>query len=179
MKSNENSKEKNKVPKVILALSAIIFLVIALDFGLFWRMESNPPSQHQENDQSQHLSTIPLKISTSTGTYDFVVEVAKTQAEKGKGLMFRRNLAENEGMLFVFDKSSIQNFWMKDTYLSLDIIFLDDQKKVVNFSQSTVPLQTYPTYGSVGLSKYVLEAPSGTVNRIGLRTNDQFFFEED
>lgn len=104
------------------------------------------------------------------------VEVASSQAERSLGLMYRRELGEHEGMFFIFPDESERSFWMKNTYLSLDIIFLDRELKVVNCAERAVPLTETPRK-STGPAQYVLEVPAGTAARWSLKPGDQAVME--
>jgi uncharacterized protein len=89
------------------------------------------------------------------------IELANTTSEREKGLMNRNLLCEKCGMLFVFEESSQLNFWMKNTIISLDIIFIDTNGKVVQIHPNTTPLKLAPTYDSSQPAKYVLETNAG------------------
>lgn len=115
------------------------------------------------------------------------VELATTSAEQQKGLSARTFLAENEGMLFVFDKSGIYPFWMKDMRFAIDIIWLapSDVEGIaeVVYIKKDARLELYPeTYGAKNeqglplLSKYVLEVVSGFSDKNNLKVGDKALF---
>ncbi len=91
------------------------------------------------------------------------VEIADTPEERATGLMYRESLGEDEGMLFVFDKPEEVGFWMKNTKLTLDMIFIDENLKVVTIYEDVQPCRNIVclTYGSQGEVKYVLEVNGG------------------
>jgi uncharacterized membrane protein (UPF0127 family) len=93
----------------------------------------------------------------------FEVELAASEGERAEGLMFREHLDENKGMLFVFMESGVHNFWMKNTLISLDIIWISDDKRVVHIERDVPPCveDVCPSYGSEKESNYVLEVNSG------------------
>lgn len=104
------------------------------------------------------------------------VEVADTPDRRRKGLMFRRLLPLNTGMLFIFENDDVQAFWMKNTLLPLDMIFLNREKVIVGIIQSAVPQTLEPR--SVGLpSRYVLEVVGGFSREHGLKVGQQLRFE--
>ena len=106
----------------------------------------------------------------------FRVEVADTAEERRWGLMYRRELGTDEGLLFVFPDERDQSFWMKNTPLSLDIIFMDRHRRVVGIIHDTVPFSTR----SVGVgvpSRYVLEVRAGLARRNGIAEGDVARFE--
>ena len=100
------------------------------------------------------------------------VELALTPAAQERGLMYRRDLAEDAGMLFVFGESVEHPFWMKNTPLSLDMIFIGDDRRIVGIVENAAPFTT--TSRSVGApSRYVLEVHAGFARRHGLHAGDQ------
>ncbi len=106
----------------------------------------------------------------------FRVEVADTEAKRRWGLMYRSELGADEGMLFVFPGEKDQSFWMKNTPLSLDIIFMDSRRRVVGIVRETVPFSTRSV--SVGVpSRYALEVRAGTARRNGIAVGDAARFD--
>jgi len=95
----------------------------------------------------------------------FDVELAKTQQEHELGLMFRKELKKNRGMLFVFETEDFYSFWMKNTFISLDIIWMDEAGEVVFISKDNkLCIENYcPLIQSDKKAKYVLELNSGSV----------------
>lgn len=105
----------------------------------------------------------------------FSIELAVSQAEKEKGLMFRDNLKDDEGMLFIYDKEGVYSFWMKNTKIPLDIIWIDNDGKVVFISGNTQPCRSdiCPSINPGLDAKYVLEINGGVAQKIGLKVNDK------
>ena len=99
------------------------------------------------------------------------VEIASTPEERQKGLMFRKHLGENEGMLFVFDKEKILSFWMKDTYIPLSIAFIDKNYVIVNIFDMK-PFSLKPVVSTLKC-KYALEVNRGFFNRCGIEVGDK------
>jgi len=107
----------------------------------------------------------------------FEVEIVKTQAEKAKGLMFRKSLEEDKGMLFVFDKEGIYSFWMKNTLIPLDIIWINSNKEVVYIEHNAQPCEEI--CGSLSPSKnskYVLEINGGIAERLNMNIESKLEF---
>ena len=113
-----------------------------------------------------------LVIESATGRHAFTVEVADTPEERARGLMFRRTLGANRGMLFDYRHVRPAAMWMKNTILPLDILFIAADGRVVNIAQYTVPgsLDTIPSHGPV---RAVLEINAGTVARLGIAPDDR------
>ncbi|MEZ5365833.1 MAG: DUF192 domain-containing protein [Bryobacterales bacterium] len=101
-------------------------------------------------------------------------ELAATAAERARGLMFRPVLDAAKGMLFLFDTSNIYLFWMLNTLVPLDILWMNEDREVQFISADTPPCQTQvcPTYGPNIASRYVLELAAGEAQRRGLAEGD-------
>jgi len=121
---------------------------------------------------AQEATLEPLEIATSTGLHSFSVEVMRTDEQRARGLMNRRFMAQDRGMLFDFKREEPVAMWMKNTYLSLDMVFIDKSGKVVNIAENTEPLseRIIPSAGPV---LAVLELNAGTARRIGLKPGDR------
>ena len=108
----------------------------------------------------------------------FYVEIADTTEKQTKGLMNRENLDENRGMLFIFDNEGIYSFWMKNTLIPLDIIWLNENKEVVFIKNNAQPCEeeNCPSIKPDKEAKYVLEINGGMVDKIGLKIGDYLTF---
>jgi uncharacterized membrane protein (UPF0127 family) len=89
------------------------------------------------------------------------VELCRTDAERARGMMFRQSLAPGKGMLFLFERPERIKFWMKNTYIPLDMIFIDEAKRVVYVEENAEPLTLQGRGPSDVDSRYVLEVPGG------------------
>lgn len=114
----------------------------------------------------------PLEIITKSGVQVFSVEYAKTDDERAKGLMFRKELAEGAGMLFDFSPEQPVAMWMKNTYVSLDMIFIAGDGRIIRIAENTVP-ESLATIASGGPAKGVLEVVAGTAKKLGIRPGDR------
>jgi len=110
----------------------------------------------------------PVAVIRGPGAaVEISLEVAATPAERERGLMYRRSLAEGRGMLFVFDADGNQSFWMKNTLIPLDLLFIARDGTVVGIHANATPLSTANI--AVGKpSRYVLEVPGGWAARHGI-----------
>lgn len=102
------------------------------------------------------------------------LEVASTTEAKNKGLMNRESLEPNTGMIFIYSQPRILQFWMKDTLIPLDIIFLDETLEIVTIHQETEPNQTQERYSSYEPSQYVIEMKGGWTKTNSVQVGDQF-----
>lgn len=105
------------------------------------------------------------------------VEIADDDSSRAKGLMFRDSLGRNAGMLFIFRSEQPRAFWMKNTRIPLDIIYMDRDFRVVSISANTPPCRSRsgrcPPYPSAGPAQYVLEINGGRAAELGLEIGDQ------
>lgn len=112
----------------------------------------------------------PLKITLSINGRPLYVEVARTEAQRRKGLMNRDNLVWNEGMLFVFEEERLLSFWMKNTKIPLAIAFIDKDGKVTDiFDMEPYSLESIT---STGMCRFALEVNRGFFNESGLSAGD-------
>lgn len=113
------------------------------------------------------LEIIPLTVSHNGREHRFRVEVARTAAEQAKGLMFRTELADDEGMLFPRNPPRFASFWMKNTVIPLDIIFVGTDGRISNIAAMTTPysLESIP---SEGVATAVLEIRGGRAAELGI-----------
>lgn len=125
---------------------------------------------------SQRLQTGGLAIETQGGNrYVFEVELALTPEQQQKGLMFRESLPPNGGMLFVFPQAREASFWMKNTPLSLDIIFIRDDGTIANIAERTEPFSE-KSIPSDGIVRGVLEVNGGTTAQLSIAAGDRVVF---
>ena len=117
------------------------------------------------------LTVIPLTVTTASGAHVFQVEVASTPAEQARGLMFRSVMGADEGMIFPMNPPRPTAFWMKNTVIPLDIIFIGPDRKVLNVAANAVPYDLAPL-PSDGDAAGVLELVGGRAAQIGLKPGD-------
>ena len=109
----------------------------------------------------------------------FTVEIAQKEEELMRGLQSRESLKEDGGMLFIFPKNGVYGFWMKDTLLALDMIWLDEHKRVIYIAANVPPCQKdpCPTYGPFEETRYVLEINAGLAKKSNISITDQAQFD--
>jgi hypothetical protein len=113
-----------------------------------------------------------LEIASKNGVHAFSVEMAVTEPEREKGLMFRKKLPEGNGMLFDFHREQEVGFWMQNTYIPLDMIFIRGDGRILRIAENTEPLSTriIPSNGPV---RAVLEVIGGTARKFGIAPGDR------
>ena len=112
------------------------------------------------------------RFETARGTAEVALEIADTPPARNRGLMYRDNLPDGRGMLFVFDDDADHSFWMKNTLIPLDMIFISADHRIIGVRANATPLST----ASIGVdapSRYVLEVPGGWAARHGVGTGDR------
>ena len=107
----------------------------------------------------------------------FNVEVAKTIEERRTGLMYRKKLLNNEGMLFIFPREKIIQLWMKNTYIPLDVIFISENKVIVDIKKNMEKLSETIVKSKVK-SRYALEFNAGLINKLDIKIGDKVLFNE-
>lgn len=124
------------------------------------------------NPVAHAASVQPLEIATKSGVRVFSVEMATTEEEKQTGLMYRKELADGKGMLFDFSPEQQISMWMKNTYISLDMIFIRADGRILRIAENTEPHST-KIISSGGLARGVLEVAAGTAQKYGIQPGDR------
>ena len=155
-------------------LRAVCLSVLVL-FGCDEAAEQGYPRAHNNPTKGEVQDTLPLSqltILSGDNEHTFTVELADNANSRRIGLMNRRDMADDHGMLFDFGETRYVSMWMANTYLSLDMIFIDRQGMVRSIAKNTVPLST--THIGSGAPVYsVLEVNAGIADRLGLKPGDR------
>ncbi|PKN80723.1 MAG: hypothetical protein CVU48_00900 [Candidatus Cloacimonetes bacterium HGW-Cloacimonetes-1] len=155
--------------KVLLVLCCTLCLI---------SLTACPKQIHETQEQpaSQYTFTKDgsLTIHDSHGTELglFDIEIASTVIKRQIGLMYRESMESNQGMLFEFDEIDTHGFWMKNTYLPLDIIFIDADKNIVEIAENTTPFSEETIIPQKPI-KYVLELKSGTSKQMNIQAGNK------
>lgn len=129
--------------------------------------EATQAARHPESG----LQVIPLTVTSDGKVHRFRVELAETRDEQQMGLMFRTELGPHEGMIFPSVPQTARSFWMKNTPLPLDIIFVGVDGRILNIAANTTPYSTDSVY-SVGVTSGVLELAGGRAAELGIEPGD-------
>jgi uncharacterized protein len=116
--------------------------------------------------------TETLEIASKTGVHPFSVELAVTDEQRARGLMFRKEVPEGYGMLFDFKRDQDVSMWMENTYVSLDMIFIRADGRIARIAQNTEPLSRN-IVSSGGPVRAVLEVVAGTASKLGIQAGDR------
>ena len=115
---------------------------------------------------------MPLTIRSGTRSHRFTVEVARTREEQAQGLMFRESLAGDRGMIFPFDPPQNASFWMRNTLIPLDMIFIRTDGTIARIAANTVPHSLEPVSGGEPVAA-ILEIRGGRSAELGIREGDR------
>ena len=148
-----------------LAFGALVLIWVAGPISSLWAGEP------------QSLPLTPLTIERADGSsHSFQVEVAVTPRERAIGLMYREYLAADRGMLFDFGASGFRSFWMKNTYVSLDMLFIDADGVIFQIETETTPLSLEPITSNAP-ARAVLELQGGLAAFLGIMPGDRVIHE--
>jgi uncharacterized protein len=144
---------------------ALAFLLLPLA-----ACSSGSTTQAQTTEVSDDFHAV---IHTATGDYDFTIEIADTPQEQSRGLMYRQSLAPDAGMLFDYGTEQKVAFWMQNTFIPLDMVFIGADGIVKHIHENAKPMDptSIPSKFPV---RFVLEIPGGRAAEIGLKDGDKF-----
>ena len=123
------------------------------------------------------FSNEKIEVSIYNKNITFNVEIAKTIEERRTGLMYKKKLLNNEGMLFIFPREKIIQLWMKNTYIPLDVIFISENKVIVDIKKNMEKLSETIVKSKVK-SRYALEFNAGLINKLDIEIGDKVLFNE-
>ncbi|MDA3860174.1 MAG: DUF192 domain-containing protein [Melioribacteraceae bacterium] len=175
-KKNHNSKNGfTKIVSVVIILSFVIFLVLY-----------NLPQTQKNGNATVKTSSIKfnkdgeLTFQSKDGIYisKIDIEIADDDDKRTKGLMDRLSMKEYQGMLFIFPYETIQSFWMKNTVLSLDIIFVNRDNEIVTIHQHAVPFDI-GQYASTKPASRVVEVNAGYTELYGINVGDKIVWRRN
>ncbi len=149
----------------------LIFLMGILVFHISCREETKVVKTISVGFEKEGELTI-IKAKTDSIVAQLDIEIADSEYETQTGLMYRANMEENQGMLFVFPDVALHSFYMKNTQLSLDILFIDNNLQLVSFHENTVPFSEAGISSKVPV-QYVLEINAGLIKKWGLEIGDR------
>jgi uncharacterized membrane protein (UPF0127 family) len=157
---------------IVIARFLSLFLVVA---ALSWNSAAPLPAA-----AAQPLAASEVVIVSGEERHTFSVEMAETPEQRERGLMYRHELAADAGMLFDFQVAQRVAFWMKNTFIPLDMVFIGADGRIVRIAERTVP-KSLMANASGAPVRAVLEVNGGTTSRLGIRPGDRVIhpiFEE-
>ncbi|MBD1847560.1 DUF192 domain-containing protein [Cyanobacteria bacterium FACHB-63] len=130
------------------------------------------------NTSRQEAQILPVTAQVQIGRETISLEVAKTPEQRSRGLMYRTELASDRGMLFLFETTERLSFWMKNTLIPLDIVFLKDGEVRQTATAVPCPTEPCPVYSSQTPVNQVLELPAGRIRALGIKVGDRLIFQD-
>lgn len=174
-----------KKKKETIGAIAVLAIVMIVSFIIYLL----PKSEYQtgkstEEKKMQNENPFPFN---KQGELSFIgkgdkiissidIEIAKTDESRQQGLMFRTSMEEKQGMLFIFEYEDMQSFWMKNTILPLDILFVNAKKEIVKIHRNTMPFQESPGYESGSPAQYVVEVNAGYCDKYKITEGNKITF---
>lgn len=156
-----------------LSIFSLVFL-FACDSSTKKKKPNQVITQKPKVVKTQDL--IFVQAATKDSIKTIQVEVADNPETREKGLMHRSDISYEEGMIFIFDESEPRAFWMKNTPISLDILFLDESFEIVSIAKFTLPYSE-ESIPSDAASKYVVEVKAGFCDNFGIKKGDKIVFQ--
>jgi uncharacterized membrane protein (UPF0127 family) len=147
-------------------------LLAVLLLGTSSACSAQPQQTAPVRSESSGLETVPLTIRSGGREHRFQVEVARTVDEQAKGLMFRQALAPDRGMIFPFSPPRPASFWMKNTLIPLDMVFIRADGTIASIAVNTVPHSLDPVSSGEPVAA-VLELPGGRTAELGIKAGDR------
>lgn len=151
-------------------LGAALILLAACSPHPGGESQASTPARAERHAVSG-LPVIPLTVTSGGHQFKFRVEVARTEAEQERGLMFRTAMGADEGMIFPMQPARQTAFWMKNTVIPLDIIFIGRDRRILNIAAIAIPYDERPL-PSAGLASGVLELNGGRAAALGFKQGD-------
>lgn len=152
--------------------------LMAMSYILPYITKANQPEIKIEPNEPSFSHEGNLSIFKKNGALisSLEIEFAQGEIETSLGLMYRKSMAQNRGMLFIFPEEQMRSFWMKNTYIALDIIYIDSKKQIVSISKNAMPLSEI-SRPSEAPAQYVLEVNAGVCDKLGLEAGDYITYE--
>ncbi|MCH8986811.1 DUF192 domain-containing protein, partial [Patescibacteria group bacterium] len=145
-----------------LASFLLIFAIVSMSIFLLREMVLQ---------NSSHDTEIPTRLSINGAEIE--IELADTLEKRVRGLSGRDKLLKNQGMLFIFDKPNFHSIWMKDMRFALDIIWIDEEWRVIDITKNALPESFPQTFRPISPAKYILEVNAGFTEKNRIRIGNQ------
>lgn len=179
--SKRKLKKPNQSKGIKKRIYQIVVLIVAVAFILFFIFPN--PFMNKDKNENKNLSGFSafefkkegeLTFSNVDGQFitQINIEIADDDSRRTTGLMYRDNMEENQGMFFIFPNEGYQSFWMRNTVLSLDILFVNSQNEIVTIHKNTVPFDE-SSYPSTKPAIYVVEVNAGFTEKHNIDVGDQ------
>ncbi len=173
------AKKNNRLIQIVTGIVVLAFIALMMS-DYFIPKTNNPVRPTKINEQRNDLEfkkdgelTFQTKDGSFISTID--LEFAETTKERTQGLMYRTEMKENQGMLFIFPEEQMQSFWMHNTVLPLDMIFINSNLEIVTIRKNTKPYDD-SSYASTKPAQYVVEVNAGYTDKFNIKVGDKVVF---
>ncbi|MFA3783746.1 DUF192 domain-containing protein [Melioribacteraceae bacterium 4301-Me] len=177
--SKKPNKKKNLFAKIAAGLVLLAFVAYYVLSQFVLNESSSPKNKELENAVNNYTAYSfhkdgELSFLDAKGTLisKIDIEIADTDEKRELGLMYRDKMEENRGMLFIFPQETYQSFWMKNTIIPLDMIFINANKEIIKIQKNTIPYSEQ-SYSSEKPAKYVIEVNAGYCDRHGIKEGNK------
>jgi len=182
MTKSKSRTEKNNRSNLYKALVAIVLLAfIVLMLSDLFTPEPKPVNKQNTSKAEEYKFTKHGELSFQSADGNYIdtmdLEFADNDHERAQGLMFRTEMAENQGMLFIFPSEARQSFYMKNTVIPLDMIFINSKLEIVTIHKNTKPYDLN-SYASTAPAQYVLETIAGYTEKHNINVGDKVIFRK-
>jgi uncharacterized protein len=179
-KSKNAKRSKSRLFQIVVGIVLLAFIVLMLS-DLFTKKakDSSKIVKHEQERVYKFTKHGELTFQSSDRIYiDTIdIEFADNDYERSQGLMYRTEMEENQGMLFVFPYEESQSFFMKNTIISLDMIFINSNLEIVTIHKNTVPY-SLESSASTAPAQYVLETIAGYTEKYNINVGDKVIFRK-
>ncbi len=178
-KKNRSAAKKNKTFQLAVGIIIIAFIVFLLAELLIPKKEVVINHEVHNSENYKFSKEGELTFQTDNGNFisSIDAEFADNEQEREQGLMYRTEMKENEGMLFIFPTQTRQSFWMKNTVIPLDIIFVNSNLKIVTIQKNAVPYSE-KSLPSTKPAQYVIEVNAGYTDKYNIKVGDKVVFRK-
>lgn len=185
----EKKPIKSDTGYVKYVLLAVVVLIIGYFIITSIFNKDKDIVNYKVKDPNEQLKDIKEPQFVKQGELEFIkkegktvlkkvdIEIADNEEKAEQGLMYRKSMAEDRGMLFIFPKPEDHAFWMKNTLMSLDIIFIDSNKRIVNMYKNTT-VRSLKSLPSLGPIQYVVEVIAGFTDKFGIKEGDKISYKK-
>lgn len=189
--SKEKDKKSEKAPASNGKYIFIAVLAIVIGYFAYTNFIEDKSSGKKVvvTDPKEKIKNIKEPVFKKEGELKFMksdgkaeirkidVEIADNDDERTQGLMYRKSMDDNKGMLFIFGNEEPQSFWMKNTVMSLDIMYVNSEKKIVKIYRNTIPFSE-SSLPSGKPALYVVEVAAGYSDRYGIKEGDMIEYQK-
>lgn len=160
-----------------LRLLAVICLMALISILAIACTKQQAPDQEERRYEFRKDGELEVVAPDGTTKARFDIEIVSTDLALMQGLKYRDKLGENQGMLFIMSGDTAHSFWMQDTYLSLDIIYIDHTRSIFQIYKNTIPFSE-ETLPPDKINKYTLELLAGSCDRLNIKEGDSIRWQE-